>query len=161
MNSVELDEQLSALDPKKLERLMHLVVRHHVEHDPDPVAAAVFQSAEILSASLSQAAADAGLVVGALCEPSDKTEALRTILLQLAAEPRYATLLGNALPVVDRDTRLDPVTASIVLAGIVLMLQTRFDIRYDDHNGEKKLHIAIRKAPTSEKLLAKFFGLFK
>lgn len=161
MQPVDLRDRLSALDPAKLERLMQLVVKHHVERDPDPGGAAVFQSGEILSAGLGQAAADAGLVTGVIAEPADKVEALRAILLQLADEPGYAESLRNALPVVERDTRLDPFTASIVLAGIVLVLQTRFEIRYDDDNGKKKLHIEISKAPTSETLLTKFFGLFK
>jgi hypothetical protein len=157
MITVELRERLSALGSSELERLMQVVVKEYVERNPD---AAAYFSPEILTAGLGQAAADAGLAAVPVVEPDDKTEVLRAIALELAEEPRYATLLGNALAV-DRPTRVDPVTASIVLAGIVLVLQTRFEVSYDHHNGKRKLHIAISKAPTSENLIAKLFGLFK
>lgn len=158
MNSAELRERLQILGPSDLERLLQITVKDHIDRDPE--AAAVFQSTETLAAGLQQAAVDAGLASGAVAEPLDKLEVLRAIALDLADEPRYAAFLSNALASV-RPTRVDPVTASIVLAGIVLVLQTRFDVRYHDHNGKKKLSIAIAKAPTSEKLLSKFFDLFK
>jgi hypothetical protein len=157
MTQGELRGRLSALDASDLERLLHIVVKAHVERTPD---AAAYFAPEVLAAGLEQAAADAGVAGGAIVEPVDKAEALRAIALELAEDPRYAALLGAALAA-DRPTRIDPITASIVLAGIVLVLQTRFEVRYDRASGKKKLRIAISKAPTTEKLLAKLFGPFK
>lgn len=158
MTSDELRGRLLALDADELQRLMQVVVKDHVDRHPE--SAAVLTSGELLAAGLQRAAVDAGLSAGAIVEPRDKTEALRTIAAALADEPRYAVLLANALAG-GRATRVDPVTAALVLAGIVLVLQTRFDIGYDVENGKKKLHIKLSKAPTSESLITKLFGLFK
>jgi hypothetical protein len=157
MTQGELRGRLSALAASDLERLLQIVVKEHVERTPEAVA---YFAPDVLAAGLAQAAADAGVTAGAIAEPVDKAEALREIALELAEDPRCAALLGNALAA-DRPTRVDPITASIVLAGIVLVLQTRFDVRYDRDGGKKKLHIEIRKAPTTEKLLAKLFGPFQ
>jgi hypothetical protein len=50
----------------------------------------------------------------------------------------------------------DPITASLVLAGIVAVLSA--DIKVEYKNG--KLHVAAHKSPTAGKLLEKFFHLF-
>lgn len=158
MTSDELRKRLLALDADKLQRLMQVVVKDHVDRHPET--AEVLTSGELLAAALRQAADGAGLSPGAIVEPRDKAEALRAIATALADEPSYAELLSNALAG-GRATRVDPITAAIVLAGIVLVLQTRFDVGYDVENGKKKLHIKLSKAPTSESLITKLFGLFK
>lgn len=157
MTQAELRARLSALAASDLERLLQIVVKDHVERAPDTAA---YFAPEVLAAGLELAAADAGVTDAAIIEPVDKADALRAIALDLAEDPRYAALLGDALAV-DRPTRIDPITAAIVLAGIVLVLQTHFDVRYDRDGAKKKLHIEIRKAPTTEKLLAKLFGPFQ
>ncbi|HEY0484535.1 MAG TPA: hypothetical protein VGD37_43740 [Kofleriaceae bacterium] len=158
MNSAELYEHVSAMGTSELERLVQKLVKVHIDHDPE--AAAFLQSAELISTGLHQAAADAGVATAAITEPTDKTEALRAIVLQLAEEPHQAAVIGDMLATA-RPQRIDPVTASVVLAGIVLVLSTRFDISYDNVNGKRQLHIKVSKEPTSKKLLSKFFDLFK
>jgi hypothetical protein len=46
----------------------------------------------------------------------------------------------------------------LLVAGIVLLLQLKFDISYEQENGKRRLRVAVQKRPTSERLIKKVLG---
>jgi hypothetical protein len=158
MNVAELRKCLMGLELPALERIVQMLIKNYIDRHPE--AAVALQSAEIMSSGLQEAADDAGFPAAAIAEPADKLDALRATTLQLADDSEHAELLAGAL-VAARPTRVDPVTSSIVLASIVLVLSTRFDVRYDNLDGKRRLRVQIGKEPTSQTLLTKLFGLFR
>jgi len=87
---------------------------------------------------------------------SDRGDVVRAVLAEMSRGDRLRPNVEAALAT-NRPILFDPVTASLVLAGIVAVLSTEVKISYKDG----KLEVAIHKKATTEKLLGKFFQLFK
>jgi hypothetical protein len=86
----------------------------------------------------------------------DKPAAIRVILVQIASDKQRRGDLATWLQG-KRDTLFEPITAALVLAGIVFVLQ--LDIAVEIKDGKVSGHV--KKGPTDSKLLEKFFSLFK
>ena len=116
---------------------------------------------ERLRDALQSIAAEAGLSAPALAEPQAglRPKAIRLILTEMASDDetreRLEAWLESARP-----TLIEPITTAIVLAGILLVLSTSVDINYERKNGKSNIKVAIKRKPTTERLLSKFFGLF-
>jgi hypothetical protein len=92
--------------------------------------------------------------------PQDRPRAVRMLLVEIAENdelgPKLRALLEGGRP-----TLLDPITTSLVLAGIVLVLSTNVEIGYEKKNGKKHFKIRVKKNATQPELLKKFFSIFK
>ncbi len=51
-------------------------------------------------------------------------------------------------------------TTALVLAGIVIALQTRVSLKVATENGHMKAEFALEKKPTANEIIKKFFALF-
>jgi hypothetical protein len=113
---------------------------------------------ELIKADAQAQAAVAEKLLGV--EPRQEATAVRVILVELAAEeelgPKLKALLEGARP-----TLLDPITISLVLGGIVLVLSTSAEIGYENENGKRKFKFHLKRTGSTEKLLGKFFSIFK
>lgn len=160
MNTSELKQKIQEMDNDQAERCLQALVRQRVE-DAQQLAD-VIASPEVLGDLITDAAAQIGEAVTAVHEPTgaDKDRAVRQILDALAGDeiirPRLSAWIATA-----RSTRIDPITSSIVLAGIVMGLSTHFEVEVQRANGKTKVNVHIEKKPTSAALIAKFFGFFK
>jgi hypothetical protein len=160
MQSSNLTDQLAKLDAKDAERCLHILLKQFAEQDP--AIAGALGSPDELRDAIATAAADLGNDVGAVHElaGTEREDAVRLVLAALVerddTRPRVQGALTNL-----RHTRVDPVTAAVVLAGVVLVLSTEFEIQYEDVDGKKKLKLLIRKKATPPAILAKLFALFK
>jgi len=83
----------------------------------------------------------------------------RGVALEIASNPELAPKLEAALK--QRKTLIEPVTTALVLAGIILVLQTDIEFEHTRKAGKKSTRIVLKKTPTSENILQKLFGLFK
>jgi hypothetical protein len=111
-----------------------------------------------LTAVIEEAAAQLNKTAPTLVEPSivNRKKFVKEILIEMSDHPETKPNVTGALAV-DRPTLFaDPITASLVLAGIVAVLSADIKIEYKDG----KLHAAVHKAPTAGKLLEKSFHLF-
>jgi hypothetical protein len=90
---------------------------------------------------------------GSLANDGDAT---RQVLLEMVSRPELRQNVEGALHS-NRPVLFDPITASLVLAGIVAVLSTDVTIKYEDG----KLSVKIHKEKTPKEILGKFFGLFK
>jgi hypothetical protein len=115
-----------------------------------------------IAAVIEQAAAQNGISISKAIEltPGQRPKAVRMLLADIAADPQLSPRL-EAWFKTSRPTLLEPVTSSLVLAGIVLVLSTHIKIEYEGAGSKKKLKIKVEKKPTAGKLLAKFAGFFK
>jgi hypothetical protein len=113
---------------------------------------------ELIKADAKTQAAAADKLLG--LAPRQEATAVRVILVELAADeelgPKLKALLEGARP-----TLLDPITISLVLGGIILVLSTSVEVGYEKENGKRKFKFHLKREGTSEKLLEKFFGIFK
>ncbi|MET0622495.1 MAG: hypothetical protein ABW250_05915 [Pyrinomonadaceae bacterium] len=113
---------------------------------------------ELIKADAQAQAAVAERLLGV--EPRQEVTVVRAILVELAADkelgPKLKDLLEGARP-----TLLDPITISLVLGGIVLVLSTNAEIKYENENGKRKFKFHLKRKGSTEKLLGKFFSIFK
>jgi hypothetical protein len=87
---------------------------------------------------------------------SDEAGAIRLVLLEMVKSEDLRKNIEGALRS-NRAVLFDPITASLVLAGIVALLSTDVTIKYEN----QKLSVKIRKEKTPKEVLNKFFALFK
>jgi hypothetical protein len=111
-----------------------------------------------IAAVIQGAAAHLGQETPPLIEPSavDRKKFVKEILIDMSDQPETRPNVTGALGANRPTLVVDPITASLVLAGIVALLSA--DIKIDYRNG--KLEVSVHKKPTAERLLAKFFKLF-
>lgn len=91
-------------------------------------------------------------------ENEPKGKALRAVAVQLARNAEFASRVDAALDA--RKKLIEPVTTALVLAGIVMLLSTEFDIEHKNVDGKRSTTIHLQKKATSDDILKKFFGLF-
>jgi hypothetical protein len=90
----------------------------------------------------------------------ESARAVRIILLELLGDPELEARLEAALAA-DRRVLVDPITSALVMAGIVLVLSTRFNIKYKRGKvGRSEFEVSVTKKPSSEILIKKFLELF-
>src|SRR5438552_710731 len=119
----------------------------------NPSYAEALRSPESLASAIEKLASGKGqhLAVGEVA-PDQRPRAVRMILLATADDldlaPRLEAWLASARP-----KRFDPITASLVLAGIVMVLSTKFTLKVDRKNGRTDVRFSAEKAATSPDLL--------
>jgi hypothetical protein len=158
VDEMQLYRQLALLTDAEAKRCLDWIVRVYGAQNSD--LRKLLGTEQALAACVIQAAqlANLGSKVPRVEETSVKNQsaAIREILVQIAAtEQRRADLIAWFKE--HRNTLFDPITAALVLAGIVFVLQ--LDIKVEVNDGKVSGHV--QKAPTDSKLLEKFFSLFK
>lgn len=158
MDVAELYRQLAMLTDVQAERCLQGVLEAFAARSPE--LRKFLGTEQAVAESMAQAGRLAGLgdkVPRQLSEGAvkDRPAAIRMLLVEIAGDERRrddlaAWLRGN------RPTLFDPITAALVLAGIVFVL--KLDISVEVEDGKVSGHV--KKAPTDSGLLARFFGLF-
>jgi hypothetical protein len=91
---------------------------------------------------------------------ADRAKATRLILLEFCEEQKLRDRFEAALSA-DRRVLVDPITVSLVMAGIVVVLSTRYEMKYKrGKDGRSEFEVSLDKKPASEALIKKFFSLF-
>jgi len=86
-------------------------------------------------------------------------KAVRLVLLAFREEPELNVRLEAALSA-DRQLLVEPITTALVMAGIVLVLQTRFKMTIKkDQKNKSEFEITFEKKPSSEGIIKKIFAL--
>lgn len=156
---MEVFRELALMTDAEAEICLQGVMKGYAAVDPEfeALAPQPAQLREVLR-SIADAVGGSG---SAMSEPSpaERPRAVRMVLVEMASEPklrpRIEAWIGGS-----RDTLIEPITSALVLAGIVLVLSTSVDFKYETKDGKKHFKIEIRRKPTTENLLGKFFGLF-
>lgn len=90
----------------------------------------------------------------------DPAKAIRILLLEFRENVELTARLEAALAA-DRSVLVDPITTALVMAGIVVILQTRFKMDFKRDKGNKsEFQVTVEKLPSSEGIIKKFFALF-
>jgi hypothetical protein len=92
-------------------------------------------------------------------ELTDQRKAERKLLVLLSQIPEQREFVEGAIAL-SRKVLLEPITTALVMAGIILVLQTQFDVRIKQKNGKSEYEVHVGKKPTDKSLLTKFFSLF-
>lgn len=82
---------------------------------------------------------------------------VRDVLDLLANDDETAPVVRESLNELPEETQMfvDPITAAVVLGGLVAFLQTRFDIRISHKDGKTEFEFVLRKKPTSDRLVTR------
>jgi hypothetical protein len=89
-----------------------------------------------------------------------RANATRLILLEFYEEQKLRDRFEAAL-FANRRVLVDPITASIVMAGIVILLSTRCEMKYKrGKDGKSGFEVSLVTKSTSEALIKKFFSFF-
>lgn len=90
----------------------------------------------------------------------DAAKAMRLVLMEFCDDRTLKPQLEAALAA-NRRVLVDPITAALVMAGIVIVLRTRFKFNYIRTNdGKEILEIGLIKHESGEETIKKFFDLF-
>jgi hypothetical protein len=108
-----------------------------------------------LKTALQQASEKSGRPELASAKIANQPEAIRALLVEMTGRRNTKAALITWLDGA-RAALPDPITTSLVLAGIVFVLSLDIDLELDDG----KLHVHVKKAPTDKTILEKFFGIF-
>jgi hypothetical protein len=92
--------------------------------------------------------------------PQQQVRAIRVLLTELADHEKFGPQLEAWIDGA-RDTMLIPLAVPLALAGIIFVLSVDLKIEYKKENGKRTFDFSLKKSPTSEKILEKFFGLFR
>ena len=93
-------------------------------------------------------------------ELSDTPKAVRLVLIEFLEDPNLRARLEAALRL-DRPTLIDPITGALVMAGIIVVLTTRFNLKYKrGKEGKPEIEVSVSRDASSEGIIKKFFGLF-
>lgn len=158
---MDLHAQIDALDDEEAVRRLNAVLKAMTVGSREK-AMLVGNESELLKA-LRDAVAGAGADPHQVAEPTGvaaRGAASRALLQEFASTPNTRPYVDRALTD-DRAKLLEPVTTALVLAGIIFALSTDVQVEFtDEGGGKRKLSVKLHKKPTSDKILAKFFGLF-
>jgi hypothetical protein len=156
MNTIE---QLALLSDQEAESCLNGVLKGLSV--TDPTFERLLRSPTDVQDAVRLISVDLGTEISQTDEPSTdrKPKVIRTVLVQIAKNPTLCPRLDNWLKTA-RPKLLEPVTTSLVLAGIVFVLSTDVKVDYADVAGKKKLKVKVEKKATASKLLEKFFTLF-
>ena len=158
MTTSELYRELALLNDEEAKRCLEGVLATFAPKNPK--LRKFYATEKAVANSIAQAAqlAMLGDKVPHLSEKAVKNQAtaIRAILVEMASDKHRKKDLDNCLTK-KRNTLFDPITAALVLAGIVFVLE--LDIEVEIKNG--KVSGRVKKAPTNKTLLEKFFSLFK
>lgn len=90
---------------------------------------------------------------------NDLSGAVRLLLAEFAEDDELRPRLSAALDM-DRPVLVEPVTAALVLAGIVVLLQTRVSLKVKSKDGKTSVDLNLEKKPTADGIIKKFFNFF-
>ena len=91
---------------------------------------------------------------------SDSAKGVRLVLLEFLQNPELKARVEGALAT-DRRVLVDPITAALVMAGIVVVLQTNFKMAFKrDKLKKSEFQVSLEKKPSSEGIIKKIFSLF-
>jgi hypothetical protein len=123
----------------------------------DPALAALVASEGEMKAFVASIKPDAARGIDLLSLGQDP-RGVRVTLVLAAEDTELRPALEASLAQA-RHTR-EPLTIALVLAGIVLILSTNFEVSYEASGDSRKFSFKIKKEATSPEILKKFFGLF-
>ncbi len=154
---VDIGEKVAGLTGSQATAALNRLVEGYVARHPEFPVGDLKSLAGILQA--------AGKVAGENVSPrvdvdiSNSPAAARAILLELAAIPDQKDYVEGAIEV-SRTVLIDPITAALIMTGIILVLETQFDVNISHKDGKTEYDVKLGKKPTDKSLIGKLFGLF-
>ena len=89
----------------------------------------------------------------------NRPRAERAVVVQLAGLPDQRPFVQGAIDN-SRNVLIEPITTALVMAGIILVLQTQFDVKVSRKGGKTDYEIKVGKKPTDGSLIKKIFSIF-
>lgn len=153
----DISEKIALLTDAEVHKVLNRVIEGYAARNPNfPVS-----DVGALSNILTQVSAKEGETVSPRedARMSDLAAAERTILLELSKDPSQLQFVEGAIKA-DRAVLVEPITTALVIAGIILVLETKFEISVTRKSGKAEFEVKLGKKPTDKSILKKFFSLF-
>jgi hypothetical protein len=153
---------LAAMADGDAENCIRVLLKGLVETAPrDDFRKAITNESAVVR-SLRDLAAECGQPAAFPTEPAaglDRTRAVRALLIEFAVNDDLARSLDDALTNT-RQKLVEPIATALVLTGIVFVLSLEIDAEAKTVDGKTEWSLRVKKRPTADKVLAKFWGLF-
>ena len=88
-----------------------------------------------------------------------QAKAARLVLCEWAADAELTSRVEAAIRA-DRKVLVEPVTTALVMAGFIIALQTRVQLKVKSRDGKIDVELEVLKKPTADNILKKFFSFF-
>lgn len=149
---MNLPEKIAKLSDLEAERCLNALLKQIAEERP--VLQEVFTSPVLVTETIKSVGDQTG--TGAVSEDAikDRPGAIRAILEEAANNPILAPRLEAWLSD-GRRLLIEPITTTLILAGVVLVLSTHVKIEYEKKDGKKHLKIKVEKKASSESIIKK------
>jgi hypothetical protein len=150
-------EQLALLSDAEVHNALGRLIEGYAERNRNiPV-----QDAGALGSVLKQLAGSLGesITPRSDSELRDRARAERTILVHLTRNTKQRKFVQAAID--SRPVLLEPITVALIMAGIILVLETEFDIKISKKNGKRDYDVRIGKKPTDKSLIKDLFSIIK
>ena len=156
---MELHQEIAKLSDTEAERCLNVLVKQIADADPD--LQDILSSPTLTAEAVQSVGAQTG--AGSLSEAAvkDRSGAIRAILQEAADDPALAPRLEAWLSG-PRALLLEPITTTLILAGVVVALSTHVKIEYENKGGKKHFKIKVEKKASSKSIIQKvlsFAGL--
>jgi hypothetical protein len=156
---MELHEEIAKLSDIEVERCLNVLVKQMADANPD--LQDILISPTLAAEAIESVGAQTG--AGSLSEAAvqDRPGAMRAILQEVANDPALAPRLEAWLSG-PRALLFDPITTTLILAGVVVALSTHVKIEYENKGGKKHFKIKVEKKASSKSIIKKvlsFAGL--
>jgi hypothetical protein len=160
---MDITAELNALTPPQAESCLNIVLRGLAESSPKFQELVAADSA--LPSALEQVIKECNLQAVSISEPLPNSEqrnaAVKAVLIELAGDKRCAERVEAAIPIARRPGLPAALLTSLVVAGILLLLSTDFEIKHEVKNGKRETKVRIRKKPSARGILTGFMGLLR
>jgi hypothetical protein len=160
--ATDLREQLALLTDKEAEASLRGVLKNQVIQEP--IYQDIFNNPEKMKQIVKTVSDDANVALPNFDNLSyeETPKVIRVSLLQIAEDEELRPVLEGWLRNnLGRDTLVvEPVSAAVAMAGIVMVLTTKFSVRYKDETTQNKsLDVSVSHSPATEGFLENFFRL--
>src|SRR5690348_6871867 len=129
----DIYKKLALLTDPQSYHVLNRIIAGYAARNPDfPV-----DDANALAQILSKIARETGEPVSPRTDDElrDRAVAVRALLVQLAESPRQSLFVAGAIEY-SREVLVEPITTALVVAGIILLLDTEFDVKVSRSAGK-------------------------
>jgi hypothetical protein len=147
-----LHEQITKLNDIEAERCLNMLVKQVAEANPD--LQSVLSSPTLAAEAVQRVGAQTGAESLSEAAIKNRPGAIRAILQEASNDPVLAPRLEAWLSG-PRKLLFEPITTTLILAGVVVLLSTHVKIEYEQKDGKKHIKVAVEKKGSSQSIIQK------
>jgi hypothetical protein len=154
---VDINEKLALLTDTQAHNVLNRVIEGFVARNPN-IPVGDVKALTVILTTIGEAAGES-VVPRIDSELTDKAVAERSLLVEMSRNPKQRGFVEGAIAS-NRQVLVEPITIALVMAGIVFVLETEYDVKVSRKHGKTEYDVHVGKKPADRSVITKFFSLF-